>query len=75
MWIVDMEVDFVWWEQRLVVEVDGGEYHRAPSARDRDNRRDAVLQRAGYKVLHVSDRWLVNDPDDVAATVSGLLAA
>ncbi len=75
MWIVDMEVDFVWWQQRLVVEVDGGDYHHAPSARDRDNRRGAVLQAAGYKVLRVSDRWLVNDPDGVAATIRELLSA
>jgi very-short-patch-repair endonuclease len=75
MWLLEMEVDFVWWAQRLVVEVDGGEYHRTPSARDRDHRRDAALQAAGYKVLRVSDRWLVNDPDDVARTVRGLLLA
>ncbi len=75
MWIVDMEVDFVWWQQRLVVEVDGSEYHRTLSARERDHRRDAVLQAAGYKVLHVSDRWLVNDPDGVAAAVRRMLGA
>lgn len=75
MWLLDMEVDFVWWAQRLVVEVDGAEYHRTDSARDRDHRRDAALQAAGYKVLHVSDRWLVNDPDDVARTVGDLLVA
>ena len=75
MWIVDMEVDFVWWKQRLVVEVDGGEYHRSASARDRDDRRGAVLQARGFKVLHVSDRWLVNDPASVAAAVRDLLEA
>ena len=74
-WLLDMEVDFVWWAQRLVVEVDGGDYHDAPSARDRDHRRDAALQAAGYKVLRVSDRWLVTAPGDVAATVRTLLAA
>ena len=35
----------------------------------------AVLQAAGYKVLHVSDRWLVNDPEGVAAAVRRLLVA
>jgi hypothetical protein len=75
MWLIDMEVDFVWWAQRLVVEVDGGAYHRAPAARDRDHRRDARLQAAGYKVLRVSDRWLVNDPEDVARTVRDMLLA
>lgn len=75
MWLLDMEVDFVWWAQRLVVEVDGTEYHRTDSARDRDHLRAAALQAAGYKVLHVTDRWLVNDPDAVARTVGDLLAA
>ena len=42
--------DFVAEAERLIVEVDG-EQHAATRARD--ERRDRVLERAGYRVLHL----------------------
>jgi hypothetical protein len=49
-----IEVDFLWPGARLVVEVDGYEFHRDRAAFERDRRRDAVLQRAGYRVLRIT---------------------
>ena len=40
------EVDMLWREQRLVVEVDGFAYHSGRAAFERDRRRDAALQAA-----------------------------
>lgn len=39
---------------RLVVEVDGREYHSDPAAFERDRIRDARLTALGYRVLHFS---------------------
>ena len=44
------EVDFVWRDKRLVVEVDGYAYHRSPTAFETDRERDIDLTRAGWRV-------------------------
>jgi very-short-patch-repair endonuclease len=45
------EVDFLWREQRLIVEVDGMAFHSSPRAIVEDRRRDAELTAAGFRVL------------------------
>lgn len=49
--VAGWEVDMLWCEERLVVELDGYAYHRTRAAFERDRRRDADLQLAGYRVL------------------------
>jgi very-short-patch-repair endonuclease len=71
--VAGVEVDMHWPGTGLIVELDGYEYHRTPAAFEADRRRDAQLKLAGYQVLRVGDRWLEEDPADVAATVKGLL--
>jgi very-short-patch-repair endonuclease len=68
------EVDFVWFAERLVVELDGYEYHRDRASFDRDRRRDAALQLAGFRVLRFTHRRLVDEPDSVVAELRQLLA-
>ena len=67
------EVDMAWPEHRLVVELDGHEFHRTRAAFERDRVRDAGLQLAGYRVLRVTDRRLRTAPAEVAAAVRALL--
>ena len=67
------EVDFQWPGTGVIVELDSYEYHRTPQEFENDRRRDAILKRACYQVLRVSDTWLDADPADVAATVRTLL--
>jgi very-short-patch-repair endonuclease len=47
------EVDFLWREQMLVVETDGGRFHDNPAAGARDGDRNQVLSQAGYSVLRL----------------------
>jgi len=42
------EVDFLWREQKLVVETDGGRFHDNPAAGTRDSNRNHLLAKAGY---------------------------
>jgi len=48
------EVDFLWRKERVVVEVDGYASHSSPQAFERDRRKTAELQDAGYLVRRVS---------------------
>jgi very-short-patch-repair endonuclease len=68
-----IEVDFHFPGTRLIVEIDGYEYHRTAAEFDNDRRRDARLKALGYEVVRVSDAWLVSDPRGVAAAVRALL--
>jgi very-short-patch-repair endonuclease len=52
-------VDFVCVEQKLVVELDGGQH--AESARDRV--RDAALAAAGYRVFRIWNSEVMETPD------------
>jgi very-short-patch-repair endonuclease len=60
----------VWWpERKLVVELDSRLYHSSPSAFERDRVRDAMLQKAGFRVLRVTDKRLDNEPAAVLADI------
>jgi superfamily II DNA or RNA helicase/very-short-patch-repair endonuclease len=52
-----MEVDLLSRQQRLVVEIDGGQHLADAEAYRRDRRKDAILQENGYMIL----RFLAED--------------
>ena len=67
-------MDFVWPTRKLVVEFDGWEFHRSRAAFEKDRRRDADLQLAGYVVLRITWRRLVDEPEAVIAQIAAALA-
>ena len=69
----EMEFDFVWHRERLVVEVDGWETHRSRKAFHDDRRRDQLLRLHGWEILRFTDRDVRRDPGHVAAVVRTLL--
>ena len=74
-WIEGYEVDMVWWEQRVIVELDTEATHGTRSAKLRDPIRDTKLQLAGYRVMRVTDHRLRHDPAGVFTDLSQMLAA
>ena len=60
------ECDFVWREQRLIVETDGAAAHGTNRAMKRDPARDADLMIAGWRVWRVTYEQLLRDPEAVA---------
>jgi very-short-patch-repair endonuclease len=68
------EVDFLWPKQRLVVEVDSFRFHSPRARFERDRARDAALAAAGYTVIRVTWRQLVDAPEAVAARIAAALA-
>jgi hypothetical protein len=68
-----LTVDALWKEQRVIVELDSWTHHRTRKAFENDRRRDATLKLAGHEVLRVTDRWLKNEPQQLAMTLLSLL--
>jgi very-short-patch-repair endonuclease len=48
------EVDAFWPTHRLIVQLDGFEYHRTRRERERDADTDADLELAGYRVVRLT---------------------
>jgi very-short-patch-repair endonuclease len=71
--VASLEVDFFWPGSRLVVELDGRAYHTSPRAFERDRRRDAILLRAGCRVLRITFRRLQDDPGGVIEDIRALI--
>jgi very-short-patch-repair endonuclease len=69
------EVDFLWPQHKLIVEVDGFAFHSPRASFERDRARDATLAASGYTVLRVTWRQLVQTPETVIARVAAALAA
>jgi very-short-patch-repair endonuclease len=66
-------VDFFWRSERVVVEIDGYQYHSSRSAFERDRRKELVLDRAGLRVLRFTWSQMREEPLAViASTVSAL---
>jgi very-short-patch-repair endonuclease len=72
--VAGYEVDAYWPAQRLVVEVDGWQYHRTRQAFERDRRKDSSLQAAGYRVVRITWRRLTTEPVSLSAQFGALLA-
>jgi hypothetical protein len=67
------EVDFLWREQRVVVEADSWTYHRGSVAFEDDHARELDLRAAGYTVLRFTDRQLEEEPGRIAADIRNAL--
>lgn len=67
-------VDFLWPEQRLILEVDGHDTHGDRLAFEEDRRRDQIQAAAGYTVIRVTWRQLRQEPMAVLARLAQALA-
>ena len=68
------EVDCVWREQRLIIEVDGWETHKTRAAFERDREKSRILQAAGWRCVPVTYLQLRDTSSEVARDVRRLLA-
>jgi very-short-patch-repair endonuclease len=69
----EMEVDFVWRKQRVVVEVDGFRTHGTRQAFQRDRRRDQLLTLAGWEVIRFTWDEVTGEPRHVTEVLRRLL--
>jgi very-short-patch-repair endonuclease len=65
--IGDYIVDFVAFENRLVIEVDGGQH--AEEEKDKDILRDAWLSKQGFRVLRFWNNEVLQNLEGVLETI------
>ena len=66
-------VDAVWFDQKVVVELDSHAAHDAPSRLEQDHRRDLDLRAAGYTVLRYTWQQVTETPELVVTDVRRVL--
>src|SRR6185312_6630430 len=67
------EVDALWPDRRLIVELDSWEFHAHRAAFEKDRSRDADHLLAGYRTIRVTHRRLSEEPERLAAQIRALL--
>jgi len=67
-------VDFYWRRARLVVETDGWAAHRGRAAFEDDRGRDLDLLACGQRAIHIAEKQLDEEPEQVAAVLRAALA-
>jgi predicted transcriptional regulator of viral defense system len=72
--LMGYEVDFLWPEDKVIVEVDSRAAHGTREAFERDRLRDRRLLRAGYRTVRVTDLGLRYDEDAIAADLDALVS-
>jgi len=71
----EIQVDFVWFKQRVIVETDGFGTHGTRQAFQRDRRRDQLLSLAGWRVVRFTWDEVTKEPGYVTGVVRELLAS
>lgn len=73
--VAGFPADFFWQELRLIVEVDGYQYHGHRYAFERDHKRDQAHKTALYEVIRFTWRDLQNEPYRVVAVIALAIGA
>jgi hypothetical protein len=69
--VAGYEVDVLWREHKLIVELDGREFHE--NAFEEDRERDATLLDAGFPVLRITWQRLTNEEKREATRLQAIL--
>ena len=65
-------IDFAFLNQKVLVEVDGG-YHEEEDKKKYDEARTAFLTASGYTVVRFTNEEVINNTNQVAASIKNLL--
>jgi very-short-patch-repair endonuclease len=69
-----IEVDCLWREEKVIIEIDGGAEHQTEAAFQADRARDRRLQALGWRTGRVTGAHM-EQPEGVLADIRGMLAA
>jgi very-short-patch-repair endonuclease len=67
------EADFIFKNQRVLVETDSWQHHRSRESFEQDRRRDAIHAAAGWRTLRFTHRQIEYEPATVAAAIEAAL--
>jgi hypothetical protein len=70
---IDWEIDCLWREQRVIVELDGRPFHILERDLEKDKLKDMKLGAAGYLPVRVTGRRFTRDAAGVLADLEALL--
>jgi hypothetical protein len=70
-----IEPDCTWRRQRLIVELDGNATHATRSAFESDRARDRALVAGGWRVMRITWRQLLDEPEALTRDLRASLAA
>ena len=65
-------VDFICYERKLIIEIDGGQ-HNEPSNIDQDHQRTIFLESRGYKVVRYWNNAIIENIDGVLVHIQSVL--
>lgn len=68
------EIDFLWREQGVALEIDSWRFHRTRTAFEHDRRKGAVLSAAGLSVVRATAAQVADEPLAVIVRVAQTLA-
>jgi len=68
-------VDFLWREQRVVLEADSFQWHSGRRSYTGDHQRDLELRADGWDVVRVTREQIMDQPELVLVIVAQALAA
>jgi very-short-patch-repair endonuclease len=68
------EADFVWREQKLIVELDSARYHSGPGVFHRDHEKDLVFRGAGFDVMRPTRAHVVYQGPRVLVLIAQALS-
>jgi very-short-patch-repair endonuclease len=71
---ISLMPDFIWRDVGLIVEADSRRVHGTLTAFEKDRERDQRLAAAGWTVIRVTWRQVVDEPERVVRTVRRLLS-
>ena len=67
-------LDLAFPARRVVIEIDGYQTHGEPAQFHRDRRKWSDLTAAGWRIVHLTWRQLVDEPEWVIDTIRAALA-
>jgi very-short-patch-repair endonuclease len=71
--VAGLSVDFLWDDEKVVLEVDGWQFHGHRQAFENDRKRDRILADAGYHVIRVTWRQFTEEPLALIAHIARIL--
>ena len=66
-------MDFVWPEEKVILEIDGWKFHGHRRAFERDRKRTMILSDAGYHVIRITVRQFTQEPLALIAHIARVL--